>query len=106
MADAGDEVARSVVVRQGEEVVALAGAALRRLGLTRSAAAVVLGGGVLRGRDPLLFQVIRDGLAGVAPAARLSVVTDPPVLGAALLGLDALGVTPAAERLLRTWSGP
>lgn len=105
-AGAGDEVARSVVVRQGEEVVAMAGAALRRLGLTDTDAAVVLGGGVLRGRDPLLFQVIRDRLAKVAPAARISVVTDPPVLGAALLGLDALGVTPAAERMLRTWSRP
>jgi N-acetylglucosamine kinase-like BadF-type ATPase len=100
-ASAGDATARSVVVRQGEEVVALAGAALRRLGLTRAPAAVVLGGGVLRSRDPVLSGVIRDGLLAVAPHAVPSVVTTPPVLGAALLGLDALGATAAAERLLR-----
>ncbi len=100
-ASAGDATARAVVVRQGEEVVALAGAALRRLGLTRAPAAVVLGGGVLRSRDPVLSGVIRDGLQAVAPHAVPSVVTTPPVLGAALLGLDALGATNAAERHLR-----
>ncbi|MDQ3786540.1 MAG: ATPase, partial [Actinomycetota bacterium] len=33
-----------------------------------------------------------------------TVVTDAPVVGAALLGLDALGTTPGAEGRLRTWS--
>lgn len=102
----GDEVARSVVVRQGEEVALLAGAALRRLGLAAAPATVVLGGGVLRGRDPLLFSTIRERLAEQAPLAELTVVSHPPVVGAALLGLDALGATPDAARLLRTWSSP
>jgi N-acetylglucosamine kinase-like BadF-type ATPase len=101
VAGTGDEVARSVVVRQGEEVVALACAALNRLDLTATAATVVLGGGVLRSRDPLLFGVIREGVRAVAPRAELTVVTAPPVLGAALLGLAALGAGPAAERRLR-----
>jgi len=105
-ATAGDAVARSVVVRQGEEVVALAGAALRRLGLARAPATVVLGGGVLRSRDPVLFGVIHDGLRAVAPRAEVTVVTAPPVLGAALLGLDALGATRAAERQLRSGLDP
>lgn len=100
----GDEVARSVVRRQGEEVALLAIAALRRLELTSVPATVVLGGGVLRGRDPLLHNDIRERLAAAAPLARITVVTDPPVVGAALLGLSALGAPPGAERRLRTWS--
>lgn len=103
-ARAGDPVARSIVVRQGEEVALLAIAALRRLGLVASPATVVLGGGVLRGRDPLLHDTIRDRLASATPLAEITVVTGPPVVGAALLGLDALGTTPGAEGRLRTWS--
>jgi N-acetylglucosamine kinase-like BadF-type ATPase len=103
-AQAGDPVARSIVVRQGEEVALLAIAALRRLELVTVPATVVLGGGVLRGRDPLLHDTIRDRLASATPLARTTVVTDPPVVGAALLGLDALGTTPGAEGRLRTWS--
>jgi N-acetylglucosamine kinase-like BadF-type ATPase len=103
-ARAGDPVARSIVARQGEEVALLAIAALRRLELVASPATVVLGGGVLRGRDPLLHDTIRDRLAVATPLAEITVVTDPPVVGAALLGLDALGTTPGAEGRLRTWS--
>lgn len=103
VAAAGDGVARTVVVRQGEEIAALAGAALRRLGLTD--VPVVLGGGVLRTRDPLLHEVIRYRLRLAAPAARPTVVTDSPVLGAALHGLDELGAPRAAYHLLRTECG-
>lgn len=103
IAAAGDEVARSVVVRQGEEIVALATAALRRLGLTD--APVVLGGGVLRTRDPLLFEVIRYRLRTKVPGARIALVTEPPVLGAAMHGLDALGAEPDAYRRLRDQGG-
>jgi N-acetylglucosamine kinase-like BadF-type ATPase len=103
VAAAGDEVARTVIVRQGEEIATLAGAALRRLGLTD--VPVVLGGGVLRAGDPLLHEVIRYRLRLTAPAARPVVVTDPPVLGAALRGLDELGAPDAAYRMLRTECG-
>jgi N-acetylglucosamine kinase-like BadF-type ATPase len=106
VAASGDPVARSVVVRQGEEVALLAIAALRRLDLVTVPTTVVLGGGVLRGRDPLLHRTIRDRLASAAPLAEITVVTDPPVVGAALLGLSALGATPGAEGRLRTWSSP
>jgi N-acetylglucosamine kinase-like BadF-type ATPase len=102
-ARAGDEVARSVVVRQGEEVAALAIAALRRLDLVTTPAAVVLGGGVLRSQDLLLHEVIRGLLASAAPLAEITVVTDPPVVGAALLGLTKLGATPGAEERLRVY---
>ncbi|MGH3713061.1 MAG: N-acetylglucosamine kinase [Micromonosporaceae bacterium] len=101
VAAAGDPVARSVVVRQADEVVALATAALRRLDLLGTAATVVLGGGVLRSRDPLLHREIRDRLRASAPGAETTVVNHPPVVGAALLALDVLGADAAAHARLR-----
>jgi N-acetylglucosamine kinase-like BadF-type ATPase len=99
----GDEVARSVVIRQGDEVALLAIAALRRLDLVGRPATVVLGGGVLRSRDPLLHGVVEAALASAAPLAEITVVTDPPVVGSALLGLSALGATAGAEERLRVY---
>jgi hypothetical protein len=61
-----------------------------------------LGGGVLRARDPLLFNVITDRLHTAAPRAEISLVTDPPVVGAGLLGLDALAIDGPAHTTLRT----
>ncbi|HEV2784354.1 MAG TPA: BadF/BadG/BcrA/BcrD ATPase family protein [Actinophytocola sp.] len=98
---AGDQVARALVVRQGEEIVTMATAALRRLDLRTSPVAVVLGGGVLRTHDPTLFGVITDRLRTAAPRAEITLVSDPPVLGAALLALDALGIDGSAHDHLR-----
>jgi N-acetylglucosamine kinase-like BadF-type ATPase len=95
-AAAGDGVARALVDRQAQEVVLLAVAALRRLGLEHDEVPVVLGGGVLAARDPRLLQGIRDGLSAAVPNARLEFVTAPPVLGAALLVLEDAGAEPAA----------
>jgi N-acetylglucosamine kinase-like BadF-type ATPase len=103
VAAAGDEVARSIVIRQADEVALLAKAALRRLDLLSTPATVVLGGGVLRAQDPLLLGTIRTSVAAVAPLAEITVVTDPPVVGSALLGLASLGATPGAEERLRVY---
>lgn len=100
-ADAGDEVARSVVLRQADEVVALAVSVLRRLDLLGERVDVVLGGGVLTGGHALLLDEIASGLATAAPHAVPVVVSAPPVLGAALLGLDRIGAGPAAHQRLR-----
>ncbi|MEY9878369.1 N-acetylglucosamine kinase-like BadF-type ATPase [Streptacidiphilus sp. MAP12-33] len=89
-AEEGDPTAVQLVERQAEEIVALASVALRRLGLLDSAADVVLGGGVLAARQPLLMDAVLTRLAAVAPLAQPRVVTTPPVVGAALLGLDHL----------------
>jgi N-acetylglucosamine kinase-like BadF-type ATPase len=102
-ADAGDEVAAQLVARQVDEIVAMAGAAIRRLDLTDHDVEVVLGGGLFHGETPTFLERIRSGIVGVAPAARLTQLTVPPVVGAALLGLDRLGAAPgAAERLRAT----
>jgi hypothetical protein len=62
---------------------------------------VVLGGGLLAARHPLLTAAIERRLAAAAPGAVPPVTDSAPVTGAALLGLDYLGAAPDAERRLR-----
>lgn len=88
----GDLVARGIVDRMADEVVAMAGAMLGRLGLRRLDPEVVLGGGVFRTDDAPFYDRIVDGLLSVAPAARPVRLPVPPVAGAALIGLDAMGI--------------
>ncbi|MGW6706131.1 N-acetylglucosamine kinase [Streptomyces sp. NPDC054956] len=105
VAAAGDEVASALVERQAAEVVALASVALDRLGLLHEETPVLLGGGVLAARHPQLNDRIAELLAERAPYARPTVVTAPPVLGAGLLGLDAIGAGPEAHGKLRAHFG-
>ena len=101
VADAGDPVAMDVVRRQAEEVVALAAAAIRRLGVIEEPIDVVLGGGVLTaGHQGLISEIVRR-LAEEAPKAVARVVEASPILGAALLGLDRIGATRDAQDRLR-----
>ncbi|MFE2066644.1 N-acetylglucosamine kinase [Streptomyces sp. NPDC059467] len=87
----GDPVARTIVDRLAEEVVTMAMVALTRLELLDEETPVLLGGGVLAGGHPQLDDGVRELLAARAPKAVPRVVTARPVLGAALLGLDAVG---------------
>ena len=102
VAAAGDAPAIAVVERLAEEVFLLARVALDRLRLRDQPTDVVLGGSVLAARHALLMEGVSRRLAAFAPRANLLVVDDPPVLGAALLGLDALGAGPDAEIAVRT----
>jgi N-acetylglucosamine kinase-like BadF-type ATPase len=97
----GDEVAADLVRRQAEEVVALAVAAMRRLGVLGEPIPVVLGGGVLTAGHPQLMDEIVRRLSDAAPLAEPRVVRTPPVVGAALLGLDRLGAPPGVRDRLR-----
>jgi N-acetylglucosamine kinase-like BadF-type ATPase len=97
----GDEVAASVVRRQAAEIVALAVEALRRLDLMDAPVDVILGGGVITARHALLLDAIDEGLNQVAPKALARVVSTPPVVGAALLGLDQIDAEPGAHARLR-----
>ncbi|MFE2876245.1 BadF/BadG/BcrA/BcrD ATPase family protein [Streptomyces roseus] len=105
VAAAGDAVASAIVDRQADEVVALASVALARLELLEEEAPVLLGGGVLTAGHERLDRRIAVGLARRAPHARVAVVSAPPVLGAGLLGLDALGALPEAHGKLRAHFG-
>jgi N-acetylglucosamine kinase-like BadF-type ATPase len=89
-AGSGDAVARAIVDRLADEVVAWGGAAIRRLRMQRLDPDVVLAGGMFRADDPPFFERVVGGIKAVAPAARLHRLTAPPVVGAALLGLDRL----------------
>lgn len=89
-ATAGDGVARGIVDRQADEIVAMATTAIRRLSMQKRDVDVVLGGGIFRTDDDRFLRRIRDGVREIAPAARVAVLTDPPVVGAAWLGLDRL----------------
>ena len=110
VAEAGDPTALALIDRQADEVVRLAVVALRRLDLLDSPADVVLGGGVLASRQPLLLDGVNARLAADAPYAVPRIVTTPPVVGAALLGLDHLaaaglsGTSGAQERLRASYA--
>jgi N-acetylglucosamine kinase-like BadF-type ATPase len=100
-ADEGDQIARTVVNRLAEEISIMAVTAMRRLDLLGLATPVVLGGGVITARNPLLMDGITARLADAAPHAQVRVIDVPPVVGAALLGLDHVHAPPAAETRLR-----
>jgi N-acetylglucosamine kinase-like BadF-type ATPase len=99
LAASGDEVARGLVIRQAEEVCAMAVAAMRRLSLQSAGTTVVLGGGLLQAGDPLLSSALHTAFAAQAPGADIRIADVPPVTGAALLGLDHLGLVTAAACL-------
>ena len=86
----GDAAARAIIDRLADELVAMAGAMIRRLHMTRLDPEVVLGGGVFRTPDADFRSRIEAGVQAIAPRARLVRSSAPPVAGAALLGLDAL----------------
>jgi N-acetylglucosamine kinase-like BadF-type ATPase len=103
---AGDAVARSIIDRLADELVGMAAALIRRLRLGRLDPEVVLAGGVFRTGDRAFHERLEAGILAAAPRAQLRRLTAPPVLGAALIGLDRLApggaTSPAAEARLRT----
>lgn len=97
----GDPVARSLVERQADEVAAMAGAAIKKLRMSKLDVDVVLGGGIFRNGYRPFFERIEDGVRSIAPAANVSVLTVPPVVGAALLGLDRLDAPSRTKERVR-----
>jgi N-acetylglucosamine kinase-like BadF-type ATPase len=96
-----DAAAAEIVDRLAEEVVTMIRVTLERLGLTARAVPVALGGGLMQSGDARLIGAIKAGLARVAPAATVHVTSSPPIVGAALLGLDELGAGDEARARLR-----
>jgi N-acetylglucosamine kinase-like BadF-type ATPase len=102
-AEAGDPAAGAIVARQVAEVAAMAEAAIRRLDLAGRDVEVVCGGGLFAAHLPAFFGRVAAEVRRVAPAAQVTRVTAPPVVGAALLGLDRLGAAAgAADRVRAT----
>jgi len=101
-AEAGqDSVAAEILDRLAAEVVALVRAALTRLDLRDQPVEILLGGGVLRSADGRLIDAIEAGLRDVAPKAIVHRTESPPIVGAALLALDAVGADAAAQQRAR-----
>lgn len=88
----GDAVAQDLLVRVGNEVGAAAGAIIKRLGLESTDVEVVLGGGVFKGKGPLLVDTVTQVVHKVAPRAVIVLPEFEPVVGAVFLALEALGV--------------
>ncbi|HEX9622968.1 MAG TPA: BadF/BadG/BcrA/BcrD ATPase family protein [Streptosporangiaceae bacterium] len=100
--DAGDQVARKIVLKLAKEIAAMAIAVIRRLDLAGAAIPVILGGGVLAASNPLLIGAISERVSAVASLAQFRVVEAIPVAGAALMGLDRIGAPVSATQRLRT----
>jgi N-acetylglucosamine kinase-like BadF-type ATPase len=98
---ATDPVAAGFVDRLADEVVALAEVALRRLDLLEQPVEVLLGGGLFQRADSALVDAIRIALGAVGAAITVRATAAPPIVGAALLGLDALGVEGEAQERVR-----
>ena len=61
----------------------------------------MLGGGVITARNSQLLSGITGQLIQAAPRAQVRIIDVPPVVGAALLGLDHVHAPAAAESRLR-----
>ncbi len=92
----GDLLARHAADTLADEVAAFVRASVIRLGLQDEQVEVVLGGGVFDTGDAAFHERVAAGVHDVAPRAVLVRLDAPPVLGAALIGLDAIGASPAA----------
>jgi N-acetylglucosamine kinase-like BadF-type ATPase len=104
----GDAVARAIVDRLADELAIMALALARRASLVRSDPEIVLAGGVFRTGEPGFHDRLRTRIEAVVPRARLVRLAEPPVTGAALLGLDRLAggsTSEAVERRLRAELG-
>jgi len=102
LSEAGhDAVSGSILARLTEEVVALVRVALERLELTTAHVDVLLGGGLTRSGDGRFIGAVQERLRDVAPAAAVRAASSPPIVGAALLGLDDLEAGPMAQSRLR-----
>jgi N-acetylglucosamine kinase-like BadF-type ATPase len=100
-AQEGDAVARSIVDRQADEIATMATAAIKKLRMRELDVHVVLGGGIFRNQFSAFFERIDEGIRHVAPRAEIVVLTAPPVVGAALIGLDRIKAPRAAYARVR-----
>ena len=97
----GDAIAREAADMLADEVAAFVRAAVDRLGLRDEPVEVVLGGGIFDTRDTAFHERVAAGIHTAAPLAVLRRLDAPPVLGAALIGLDAIGAPSSALAALR-----
>ncbi|MDE3132740.1 MAG: ATPase [Acidobacteriota bacterium] len=91
-----DATAHEILERVADEVAALARAALTRLDLCDAAADVVIGGGLMRAAPAWMLERVERLVRASSASATLVVAHEGPIVGATILGLDALGAGPEA----------
>ena len=97
----GDVPAREAADVLADEITAFVRAAVVRLDLQDEAVEVVLGGGIFDTTDTAFHARVAAGIQAAAPRATLVRLDAPPVLGAALIGLDADDAPPTSATALR-----
>jgi N-acetylglucosamine kinase-like BadF-type ATPase len=106
-ASGGDPIALRVVHHQVDEICALVRVCLDRLDPPDDEPTpVVLAGGVLASREPVLLEPVTRGLAGLGHPTRTVVLVAPPVLGAAVIGIRAHAKGDSVEPRLRAAFAP
>jgi len=100
-AAAGDAVARELVERQADELVAFVRAIVGRLELAEHDFPVVLGGSILQGGHALLDDRMLAGITAIAPRARIVRPDAAPILGAGIAAALHAGMPHEAVAHLR-----
>jgi N-acetylglucosamine kinase-like BadF-type ATPase len=88
VAEEGDQVARDLIRWAGTEMGELANAVIRQLEFENLAFDVVMTGSMFEGGS-MLIEPMRETIHKLAAKARLVRLRVPPVIGAAMLGLEA-----------------
>jgi N-acetylglucosamine kinase-like BadF-type ATPase len=88
VAEEGDQVARDLIRWAGTEMGELANAVIRQLEFENLAFDVVMTGSMFEG-GPMFIEPMRETIHNLAAKARLVRLRVPPVIGAAMLGLEA-----------------
>ena len=101
VAEEGDPVARELIHWAGCELGEMANAVIRQLEFENLAFDVVMTGSMFEG-GPRLIEPMRETIHRLAPEARLVRLQVPPVLGAAILGMEAANVraTPSIRKTM------
>lgn len=94
IAHEGDKVARTLIERQGEEIVIMARSLIKRANLANVPLTLVLGGGVIKARDPLLMEAIERFLISQELKVRVVIPNVGPIIGSGLLVLESMGAGP------------
>ncbi len=92
----GDEVAAGLIYWAGCELGELAKAVIRQLSFEDLEFDVILIGSMFKG-GPLLIDPMSAAVRSLAPRARFKPLTVPPVIGAALLGMEQAGLKASPE---------
>ena len=79
----------------------MAGTAIRRLRMQRLDVHVVLGGGIFRNGDQRVLRADPRRSPRGGARAEVRVLKAPPVVGAAMMGLDRIGAPKGAQARVR-----